>query len=282
MASGPEANAAAATIWFRTSTMNPTRLRTTIFSARKMFSSAAIASSWTLSSESVTSGASGNAASGYAASLSICAARTRAPASALVKSWRACSKGTCAPRAGVTGPPGTKNAKAAKSAKKVLGFAVFAVFAFLVLSPGGIGVRPAFRQHRAKVLTCVRRLDLRDLLRRAGRDDVAAVLAAFGSEIDDVVGGFDDVEVVLDDQQRVARFEQLLECRQQLRDVVEVQSGRRLVEDVEQPLAAVRRQVRRDLDPLRLSARQRRRRLTEPQIAEADLVEHLKTTQNFR
>ena len=69
---------------------------------------------------------------------------------------------------------------------------------------------------------------------------------------------------------------------EQLRDVVEVQPGRRLVEDVEQPLAAVRRQVRGDLDPLRLAARQRRRRLAEPQVAEADLVEHLQPAQHLR
>ena len=93
--------------------------------------------------------------------------------------------------------------------------------------------------------------------------------AAFRAEIDDVVGRLDHVEVVLDDEQRVARFEQLPERGEQLRDVVEVQTGRRLVEDVQQPLAAVRRQMRGDLDPLRLAARQRRRRLAEPQVARA-------------
>ena len=44
----------------------------------------------------------------------------------------------------------------------------------------------------------------------------------------------------------------------------------------------MRRQVRRDLDPLRLAARQRRRRLAEPQVAEADLVEHLQPPQHLR
>ena len=101
-----------------------------------------------------------------------------------------------------------------------------------------VGMRPAFGQHGAQVAAGVRRLDLRDLLRRADRDDLAAGLAAFGPEIDDVVGGLDDVEVVLDDEQRVPGLEQLPERRQQLGDVVEVQAGRRLVEDVEQPLAA--------------------------------------------
>ena len=64
------------------------------------------------------------------------------------------------------------------------------------------------------------------------------LFAAFGTEIDDPVGDLDHVEVVLDDHQRVAGFEQLAERGEQLGDVVEVQAGGRLVEDVEQPLAA--------------------------------------------
>src|SRR5215471_14456852 len=40
--------------------------------------------------------------------------------------------------------------------------------------------------------------------------------------------------------------------------------------------------MRRDLDPLRLPAGQRRRRLTEAEIPEADLVEHLQPPQHFR
>lgn len=38
-----------------------------------------------------------------------------------------------------------------------------------------------------------------DVLRRAGRKDLSAAAAAFGAEIDDPVGRFDDIEVVLDD-----------------------------------------------------------------------------------
>ena len=40
--------------------------------------------------------------------------------------------------------------------------------------------------------------------RRAGRDDAAAAIAAFGTEVDDPVGGLDHVEVVLDHDDRVA------------------------------------------------------------------------------
>src|SRR5262245_52594719 len=40
--------------------------------------------------------------------------------------------------------------------------------------------------------------------------------------------------------------------------------------------------MRGDLDALRFATRQRRRRLAEPQVAEADLVEHLQAPQDLR
>src|SRR5262245_23538892 len=40
--------------------------------------------------------------------------------------------------------------------------------------------------------------------------------------------------------------------------------------------------MRADLDALRLSTRERRRRLAEAQVAEADLIEHLQPPQHFR
>src|SRR5258708_29217262 len=53
----------------------------------------------------------------------------------------------------------------------------------------------------------VARLGLGDLLRRAARDDLAAAVAAFGAEIDDPVGGLDDLEIVLDHHHGVAALD---------------------------------------------------------------------------
>ncbi len=44
-----------------------------------------------------------------------------------------------------------------------------------------------------------------DFFGGAGGDDAAAVFAAFWTKIDDVVGGFDYVEIVFDDQDGVAQ-----------------------------------------------------------------------------
>ena len=76
-------------------------------------------------------------------------------------------------------------------------------------------------------------VDCGDLLGRADRDDLAAGLAAFRPEVDEVVGLLDHVEIVLDHEHRVAAVDEPLQHLEQLLDVGEVQAGRRLVEDVE-------------------------------------------------
>ena len=92
---------------------------------------------------------------------------------------------------------------------------------------------PRLRQHRLEERARVAPLHLDHVLGRAGGDDLAAAVAAFGAEVDDPVGGLDDVEIVLDDDDRVALVDQLVQHLEQLGDVVEVEAGGRLVEDVE-------------------------------------------------
>ena len=67
-------------------------------------------------------------------------------------------------------------------------------------------------QQLPQELRRMRSLRLRDLLGRSLRHDLAAFVAAFGAEVDDVVGGFDDVEVVFDHQHRVAVVDQAVEA----------------------------------------------------------------------
>ena len=78
--------------------------------------------------------------------------------------------------------------------------------------------------------------------------------------------------VMLDDDHGVAEVPQALQRRDQALVVALVQADRRLVEDVEH--AHQRRpDLRRQADPLRLAARQRRRRALQRQVADADVVE---------
>ena len=121
-----------------------------------------------------------------------------------------------------------------------------------------------------------------DLLGRAGDDDLAAAVAALGTEVDDAVGGLDDVEVVLDDEHGVAAVDEALQHDEQLAHVVEVQAGGRLVEDVERAPGAAALQLARELHALRLAAGERRRRLAEVDVAETDVVERLELAPDRR
>ena len=122
----------------------------------------------------------------------------------------------------------------------------------------------------------------RDLLGRAGGDDFAALVAAFGAEIDEPVGGFDDVEIVFDDDERRAGFEQFAERGEEFGDVVEMQTGGGLVEDVEDLFIFGAREMRGEFQTLGFAAGERCCGLAETQIAEADFVEHAKFGDNFR
>ena len=93
------------------------------------------------------------------------------------------------------------------------------------LNPLLLPTNPAPRQHRLQERPGITALLPHDLLRRSRGDDLAAAVAAFGAEVDDPVGGFDDFEVVLDDHDRVAGVDQLVQHFQELCHVVEVQAG---------------------------------------------------------
>ena len=68
---------------------------------------------------------------------------------------------------------------------------------------------------------------IRPVLTSSGRrpDEVSAGITAFGPELDDVVGGSDDVGVVLDDDDGVAAVEEGAEGGEEFLDVVEVEAG---------------------------------------------------------
>ena len=127
----------------------------------------------------------------------------------------------------------------------------------------------------------LRRLD--QVLDRALRDDVAAVDAGAGADVEHVVGGADGVLVVLDHDHGVAEVAQPLQRFEQARVVALVQPDRRLVEHVEHAGEAGA-DLRGEPDALALAARQRaggarQREVFEPDIDQefqplADLLEH--------
>src|SRR5450631_2568939 len=108
----------------------------------------------------------------------------------------------------------------------------------------------------------------RDLLGCSGSDNSPALRPAFRAKIDDPVRRFDDVEIVLDDQNRRAPVDQLTERRKQFLYVVEVQARRGFVKNIQDSLVCLRGEMRRELQALRLAPGERRRGLTQAQIPE--------------
>ncbi len=139
------------------------------------------------------------------------------------------------------------------------------------------GAPPPLARHRDRQLAAQvprrqRPRLLQQAVERAREDDAAALLAGAEAQVDDVVGHADHVGVVLDDDDRVALVAQLAEDGDQPLVVARVQADRRLVEHVER--ADQRRpERRRQVDPLRLAARERRRQPVEREVVEADLAQ---------
>ena len=79
-------------------------------------------------------------------------------------------------------------------------------------------------------MACV---DLGNCLRRTLGHDPATLCAAVGPQVDEPVSGFHHIEVVFDDDDRIAECSEPVENVEQLANVVEMQTGRRLVQDVE-------------------------------------------------
>ena len=71
-----------------------------------------------------------------------------------------------------------------------------------------------------------------DLLRGSLGHDETAGIAGFRAEVDDPVGGLDDVQVMFHSDHGIAEIDEAVEHVEQLLNVVEVEAGGRLVKDV--------------------------------------------------
>jgi hypothetical protein len=83
-----------------------------------------------------------------------------------------------------------------------------------------------------------------------------AATAALGAEVDDPVCSFDDVEVVFDDDNGVAVVAQAMQHAQQQVDVGEMQTGGRLVKNVQSAAGIAFGQFKRQFDALGFAAGQ--------------------------
>ena len=115
----------------------------------------------------------------------------------------------------------------------------------------------------------------RDGFRCTRGDDPAAAIAAFGAHVDDPVGTFDHIEIVLDHQHRVAHVGQAIQHIQQIMDVGKMQAGRRLIQNVERMAGRGFAEFGGELDALGFAAGELGAGLAELDVAEADVVDAL-------
>ena len=107
-------------------------------------------------------------------------------------------------------------------------------------------------------------------------DELATVFSGFRAKVEDPVGGFDDVKVVLDHQQRVAGIHESLEDGEEILDIREMEPGGGLVEDEElagggRPSAGGEELA--ELEALGLATGEGVEGLAELEIAEADFCQ---------
>src|SRR5579859_7243182 len=104
---------------------------------------------------------------------------------------------------------------------------------------------------------------------RALGDDAAAAFAALRAEVDDPVGLFDDVEVMLDDEDGVAERDEALKDVKQFANVVKVQSGGGFIEDVKCAASLALGKFAGQVVALRVAAVKSGRGLAEGDVTEA-------------
>ena len=137
------------------------------------------------------------------------------------------------------------------------------------------GRRPPGARHPLLAAQVARGLGFHRIERRAARpgvEDAAALLPRPRPQVHDVVRRAHDQRLVLDHDQRVPARGQVGEDRDQLARVARVETDGGLVEHVE-GVGEVRAQRVRELDPLRLAARERAGQPVERQVAEVDALE---------
>ncbi len=99
----------------------------------------------------------------------------------------------------------------------------------------------------------------RNFFRRAAGDDSTTMRAAFGPQVNNEIGALYDVEVVLDDDDCVAKTHQTLKHVKQLVDVGEVEPGGWLIENVNRSSGRSLGKFFGQLNSLGLAAGKRRR-----------------------
>ena len=135
------------------------------------------------------------------------------------------------------------------------------------------GVVRGARVRAEEMLARLRFLDLREPRRRPAVHHMAALFARSRADIDEPVRATHHVEIVLDDEERIAGRLEPLECREK-RFACRPDAARPTARRARRRRRTdCERELRREAQPLQFARRKRRRRAIEREVAEAE-VEH--------
>ena len=131
-------------------------------------------------------------------------------------------------------------------------------------------------------MTGIALLHLHHLLGCAIGHDAPAALPALGTEVNNAVSHLYDIEVVLDHEYGIARIHELLEHLDEHAHVLEVQTRRGLVQDVEGLARLLAVKLLGELHALGLAARERRGTLAQVDVAQPHVKEGLQLVLDAR
>lgn len=105
--------------------------------------------------------------------------------------------------------------------------------------------------------------------------EITTTISPFRTNIDYSICISDNIEVMLDDEDAISFFDQPVEYVEEFLNIRKVQSCSRLIENIESLSCRSFGEIERELDALRLSTRECRGRLSESDISESDIYEHI-------
>src|SRR6516164_4931898 len=108
---------------------------------------------------------------------------------------------------------------------------------------------------------------LGDSLRCASHNQAATLVSPFGAEVEHPIRALDDIEMVVNHQDGVARLDEAPEAIEQALNIGEVQTGSRFIKNIEIVAASAHlAEFCRELDALGLATGENRRGVAEFEI----------------
>ena len=119
-----------------------------------------------------------------------------------------------------------------------------------------------------------------DIFWRACGHNLAAAITAFGAEINNPVGLFDDIKIMLNDNHGIALIHQFLQHFHQFSHIFKMQASGGFIENIKRAASGALSQLFGQLDPLRFATRKRCRLLANFNIGEPNPVQGLQLVGN--